>query len=656
MEEPKRRYGKAEDYITAVVVTNEFETAKSNYELERLEFEKIIDILECKRNEKDYEWMSDNFLPEFPSIVLTDASDWANQYFSTRTFVEVKLDNYNIDDKKKCEAAKRLINQTLNNKGIYYYHKYIRARHINALYGNVYALCWWETKRNNRLLGYETKQVPTGKDTNGFDFINPAIQEQAFDEYQEPVIDASVVYDRFNFEVLDPRNVFTDNKYAYSVQDKDWVTIRSEKSIWELEAEREKNNYFNLDVLKSFNVQSSETETSQETYNRDDMKQHLDKTPIQYFDILERYGWFLAIVKETDQHGNPVTIEPPYDETGNTKKNAVPVMCIITHAVKDNRKALIRFQPMPFLDYAGRPYMPLIRGWCYIHPTKDTGLSDGKYSREIQVAINDTFNMSNDRVKLATLPTLKGKKYSLTDNDTIYFEPEHVMELEDVNDLVEFKITDDVGGAINQIAMLKAYMQQVTAKFPTTMGQLPEQSSTTATAVNETSLRTNTRNNYKSLTFEYTFLVEMYWMILQMAYQYMQPETAEMVLGDFVQHFDPAGDYTYSPVTSSIELEQNRFRKLQIIDQMVGRMAGIPNPNTPKVLNYLLKKAFEMFQDEFPDYEAALLDETAPVQPPGTLPNQMTDMASMPTSNQSGVAMGNAEMMTRSGQSGGMIG
>lgn len=647
---------KIENFITNIM-DDEIVTSGRNDDYDNTEFESLIDMMECKRTEKDYEWMSDNFIPEFPSIILTDASDWANQYFQTRSFVEVKLEGDNIEDKAKCNAAKILINKTLNNREIYHYHKYIRARHINALRGNVYLLCWWEKKKTSEKIGMKRTPIDTGYDINGNPMVDPISQVSAEGYREEPEYKDKIIYDRFNYDVIDPRNVFSDSKYCYSVQDKDWVTIRSEKTLEELKSLEEQNGYTNLDKLIEPTKVKEQTETSRASYNREGDKAEFEKTPLTYFDVYERFGKFWCKVKTRDEEGVPTEVEPGYDDDLKPLDNAELVEVISTMVKKGNTKQLIRFQVSPFKDVRGRFYKPLVRGWCYIHPTKDTGLSDGKYMRELQVAINDTFNMSNDRVKLATLPTMKGRKYSLMNNDTIYFEPEHVMELEDPKDIEEFIINPDVGSAIGQIGMLRSYMQQISAKFPTTMGELPDKASTTATAVNESGQRSNLRNNYKSLTVEYTYLVEFYWLILQMTAQFMEEETAIRVLGDQIKAFDPDADYTYSPVTASIEMEQNKFRKLQIIDQFIGRVGNIPNPNTPKLLNYLLSKAFELFGDEFPEYKQLLLNESVPPpDTPGMPQGNVSDMKDQPTSNQNGIPMSGMETEARNSQMEGMIG
>ena len=63
------------------------------------------------------------------------------------------------------------------------------------------------------------------------------------------------------------------------------------------------------------------------------------------------------------------------------------------------------------------------------------------------------------------------------------------------------------------------------------MGNQPGRKET-ATAVSTTENRTNLRSNYKSLTFEFTYNLNFYWMLQQMFYQFAEPETALLVMGD----------------------------------------------------------------------------------------------------------------------------
>ena len=635
--------------ISGMVVDSEYRVAANNNSGINTDFDAMIDMLESKRNEKDYEWMSDYNLPEMISILLTDSSGWASTMFTTRDFCEVKLDGEKPEDFLSARATKKVINKTLNDRDLFYYQKYMRLRLINALVGHCYVICWWDQVMKSKSI---TVNAPTrtGMDDNGMPIVEMMPKERTV---EIPVID------RFNFDVLDPRNVFTDNKYCYTAQQKDWIIVRSEVTYEQLVMDREKNGYFNLDKVRE-SIRDSrigKSDTNKETYGKD-TDGEFSKPVVKYFDLLDRYGKFWAIVKERDEHDNPILCTPGIDRDGLPIENAELVEMISTFVLIGNTKIMIRFEPTPFIDSYGNPYKPIIRGSCYIHPVKDEGLSDGKYMRELQIAINDTFNMSSDRVKLATLPVFKGRKYAIEDNSSIYIEPEHVIELENVDDLQELHISDNVKGALDQLGMLTGKMQQVTSIYPTTMGALPS-SETTATAIAGSEQRSNARGNYKSLTFEYTFLTEFYWTIMQMSYRFAKDETLLRMLGDDAQHFDARLDYTYTPVSTAIEAEQNKYKKIQLYDQTIGRISGMVQqlPEVIPIIAHMLGRQLELQGDEFAQI-GGMIDKLskAKVQPEGGAPMQTKDMPDQATSNQSGVTMSTMEKDARNGmlsQSGG---
>ena len=627
----------AQEAILSDMIYGEYTTAKSNNTLPDMDFEAVIDLLECRRTEKNYDWMSDVFIPEYPSILNTEASQWVNQYFQSRDFVDVYLEGDKPDDTVKCSVVKKLLNKTLNRPGLHHFQKYVRTRTINSIGGVCWVVCGWEQELKQVKVGtYRTPKQPTIADDGT---LIPQYDER-------DVQDTQVLKDHFTYEVVDPRNVFTDNTYSYSAQDKNYIIVRSEQSYEDLLKKEKSEQYFNLDKLKEIKA-LEETETSKGTYNKDDKTRKPPKPQTAPYDILRRYGKAWAVVKDVKEDGTPKNIVYGYDEFGDKKENAELIEAIVTMVLCGSYKIMIGFRPTPFVSSVGLPYRPLVRGLCYVHPTKDVGMSDGKYSRELSVAINDIINISNDRVKLATFPTFKGVKYSLDDNDQVFIEPEHVIPLENVDDLQELQIRDNVRGALDQAGLFINKLQQVNSVFPSTMGDLPGKASTTATAVAGADTRSNLRANYKALTVEYTFLTEFYWMILQMSYQFMNPKTAFIILGEEMKAFDPDSDYVYQPVTANIELEYNKRNKLQTYDQLLGRISGIKNPAVVPIIAHVLSRMMVLLGDEFQTI-APMIKKLAvtPNQEEGG-GEQPKDMKDVMTSNQQGYPMSAQEMSTR---------
>jgi hypothetical protein len=246
---------------------------------------------------------------------------------------------------------------------------------------------------------------------------------------------------------------------------------------------------------------------------------------------------------------------------------------------------------------------------------------------------------------LATLPPLKVKKYSLDDNSSIYVEPGHPMELEDPKDVEELKISDNIVGALNQIGMLEAKMQQVDSIHPPSLGQTPAMASTTATAVATAQQGSTIRNNYKSLTFENTALAELYWMIQQMTWTFAKPETGFKLMGDKVYDFDPSKDYYYKPLSQSIETDQSKMMKRKEWTTLLGYIAQMQHPDSVKLVNYILGEIAKLMGDEYVNFIEKQLNENVPIQQGGQA--QPGGGSAIPASNQNAMLMSPSEMSTR---------
>lgn len=572
-------------------VDKEWTVGESNFKYDYDDFEAAIDLFENERVERDYDWMSDIPLPEFAAQMLTQSSLDVAQYFQTRDFVETYIQDPSDEALLAADAAEECINRTLNQKHINYFQKFVRAKTMSNIGGRAITKCWW----------------------------NKTLQ-------------------RFNFEVIDPRNVTMDKKYCYSLQEKDWITIRCAKNIEELRGMKGRYGYFNLDKLEK--VESmGQTESKQKTTDRDEeiQPQIPETSTPKDWDIYERYGKFWYLDK-----GPGIGID------GKKLDGAKYEECVITIAKYKSHKVLIGFHLQPYKCSLGRRYRPLIRGLCYIHPTRDNGVGDGKYARPLSIALNDTFNMSNDRVRLATMPTLKGNKHVTEDTDSIYFEPGHVMELNTIDDIDEIRIEDNINGALTQMGILTQKMQQITSIFPPQMGG--EAAGTqTATEIANVERNSNTRTNYKNMTWEYTFLNELYWMILQMTWQFATQETGFNLMGDKAYEFNPNFDFFYKPLSQTIETEFSKNNKIRHLTNMMQMVASSQHPDMPTIFNYILGKIMILMGDEWENIADKFLGEDVPLapQPEGPAPAGLPP--GIGPSNQQGIPQTGMEIATRQG-------
>jgi len=632
---------RVEALLASNLLTGEYETYKGFSRQDNEDYETYVALLDADRPEKEYDWMSDISIPEFAAHILTQSSLDVAQYFQTRDFVECYIEDEEEQSIRSAAASKELINRTLNQNHLYHYFKFVRGKLNNNLSGRVYAECWWEQETRQDIVGITSRREELDYDIYGNDIVDKEIQVPATKIVEEPQYGRVPVIDRFNYEILDPRNVVTDNKYVYSLQQKDFIYIRSEKTLTDLKKAKAKEGYINLHLLEE-KKGTEQTETARETRDKEKNKPSPAFTGEKPFDIYKRYGKYWAIVQERAEDQYPIKIKPGIDSDGKPMSNAELIEMIMVFAKAGGHSTLIAFHPTPYVDAVGTPYKPVIRGLCYIHPSRDGGMGDGKYARELQKGIDDTFNVGNDRVMLATLPTMKGKRYVTEDNSSIRIEPEHVIELENPKeDLVEMEISDNIQGAMGQIAVLSTKMDQVMSIYPTTMGDLPGRASTTATAVVGAQGQASNRTNYKSMTFEHTFLHELYWMIEQMTFTFAYPQTGIKLMGKKVYDFNPILDYTFKPLSQSIESEQSKMAKLRMWQQIFAIAVQTGKANT---INYVFAKMCELMGDEFVNFAEAFL--ATDIEPKGQggaegqpgMEGSATNQYQMPMSPQEGGA------------------
>ncbi len=622
------------------ILNNEINSVYSNTQSIADTYEMGLASINGYRVNEKYSWQSDVVIPEYFSSFLTEISMLASQFFQTRDFTEIYLEGTSPEDKKKCEAAKILINKTLNRKDLYYFYKLIRSGEIRMLAKVVYWLCWWEQ---------EVVEMPE----YATDVVVPSEDFESPPTISFPTVTSvrrKTIKDNFNFEVIDPRNVYVSPEYTYSLQEKQFITIRHEKSVDSILQDME--NYTSLtseSITKLKSIarapSSSSTETAQTTYIKD-QSTAIPTYQSPLVDVYERYGKFWAVVTQRDEYGNPIKATIGIDEAGRIKQRAELIETVITWVKYSNTSILLRFEPLLYFSSDHRPYRPIIRASYYIHPTDSEGMTDTYHSMSINETINDTINVSNDRVMLATYPAMKIRKFSYDQSDIFSIAPNKPIPLEDpATDLQELKITDNINGALSQVSLLINQLHQLRAVFPTTMGNITGiKASTTATAVAGAEQRTDMRQTFKSLCFEYTALSEFYWMILQMTSQFALEETKKLILGDLYPYFDPSADYTYKPVTSAVEAEQSKANKVNSYIRILQIIGSIKHPQIANIVMYVVEQILLLMGSEY-----SIVRSVFNSSPQGNI-EQTTPIKSteeQPTSNQYGFDMNQIEQMIR---------
>ncbi|HEC64731.1 MAG TPA: hypothetical protein ENI23_05530, partial [bacterium] len=200
---------KVQGHLKNSIIDDEYVIAKSNNKIPDNDYLSYLDMYDCERTEKNYDWMSDVFFPEFFSQMITQSSIEAGLYFKTHDFVEVYIGSEDEIPQKAAKASKDLLNRTLNRRKLYFYQKYMRGVNMKNMVGATYFRCWWEQKIKKGIVGTERKV----KDLN-VDIFNRTIIDSDFQvpqqEFEDVDVEGDIILeDHFNMDTMDVRDVFT---------------------------------------------------------------------------------------------------------------------------------------------------------------------------------------------------------------------------------------------------------------------------------------------------------------------------------------------------------------------------------------------------------------------------------------------------------------
>ena len=590
------------------VLTDEFTTASKNMKSYEEDFEEFYNMLRSIRDGKQNEWESDISLPEFISRIMTQVGLFVGRYFSSRDFVEPDLDSDEPEDVIEARASKNLLNTLLNDKDAHYYQKVVRLLMNVFPFGYGVIKGGYEQETEQIIDGYETQSEYVQDEfgnylaDDGYEYTDTETQSPMMDNKQVPIYKQKTIKDRPTFDIYPNQNVYMSSEYVYTLQDKDHIIFESEETLDKLNEQKESHGYFNLHLLED--IDSDIKAHREKTSNYDKKKDEEEKPILKRVVILERLGVFPMVFKERNEKGIPIDPKPGIDNDGKIKDKAENVEGIIT-TVKSTRSTnlehLIRFQASPFTR------RPVVRFLCYVDPVKDSGFGDGQLVREIARAVNDNYNLMNFRTKLATTPAFKRKRFAGMD-EYIKISPEKAIDVENMDDLQEFEISDDISGGIDHHRLLISGMDDAMSAAPQTRGQSPERKET-ATQASIIGEKANIRIGMKSLNLEFIGFTEFYDMLLGLCNDFMLPETLEELIGKDAFAYNPKRRDRFKPVSQALETEDSKREKIKSWDQLAGIIASVPNPKTPMVLNYIIGQRIELMGGSFKHFKKFMFEE-----------------------------------------------
>ena len=583
-------------------LTTELEVAKKNNEKVNEDFKTFYNMIHSIRNKKPHEWESDISLPEFVSRLLVQVGNFCAQYFSSTDYVENDLESDDPQDVAEAQAAKKLLNVLLKDPDNHYYHKIVRL--INFVFTCGYGIIkgGYNQQIDQVLSHHEQKSdFITHDETGGYmaedgtPYIDPTVQIPAMMSTQTPVYKDQTVKDMPTFEIWPNQNVYQSPEYTYSLNDKEYVIFETEKTLSQLKAEKEQMGYFNLDFLEEEEPEGKRGET---TYDLDGKLTPQPQPPEKTFVEYERWGRYPA--KEKD--GKYV---PAIDEQGKFEEDYELVECIIHYIQqreKDAPRHVIGFRK------SKHTRRPMVKFLCYVDMVDDNGFGDGKVNRELQIAVDDNYNLMNMRSQLAVTPSFKGKRFTGLPEKVIT-GPGHITILEDLSDLEQWVIDDNQQSGIYHNQLLASKMDAAMATGPQMMGQ-PSDRAETATVGSIMNQRANIRIGMKSMNLEFIGFSDFYRMILTLCNDFMLPATLEAIIGEeMAVAYNPKRKDKFRPVSQALENDESKQFNIKTLQGLYQMTTSVQNPNTPKVLNMIWSQMVETMGTPYTQMKKVLFED-----------------------------------------------
>lgn len=587
----------------------EFAAAKRNMEPFHDAWYEYDAMIHCKRDKKkDYE--PDIFLPEFTTRLLSQIGNFVAQYFSSRDFVETVVHSDDPRDVAEGRASKKLLNTILGERQAHYFHKLCRLLMFVNPGGFGIIKGGYDQHIEKVLAGYRPVMEYARDDdgnilgTDGTMYEDPYSQAPQKVVRQEPIYEDRIVKDRPTFDVYPVTSVYYDQKYAYSLQDKEYIYFESDVLLDDLKKDAERLGYFNLKRLEEMGDLPDGSEKTK-PHSVDGKAEDATVRVSPEFTVLERWGMF-PMIEKTDAMGNVTGHVPGIDAVGEIDPDAEHMEGIITYVaegIEGSPIELIRFQKSPHTR------RPMARFLCYVDGAKDSGFGDGETSRELQIAANDTFNLGAYRTEMATRLSFKAKRWSGID-ENVQISPSKAILLENIEDLQEFKIDDNIQGSVLQLTALSGRMDDAMAAGANFRG-MPSDRRETATVGAIMNQRADIRMSLKTSTMEYVGFSEFYDMILTLCNDFMLPKTLLDLIGQDAYFYNPKREDKFVPVSQSIETEEGKNFKVKMWDQILGRVVAIPNPKTPQVVNYIMGQILELMGGDFKHFKKFMFEESA---------------------------------------------
>jgi hypothetical protein len=564
-------------------------------------YEDLYKMMRGKRPGKLYDWQSDISLRKCFQVVWTAVS-----YITRKMWAQTPVINVNGFDSKGCWQRERLLTVWMA-KDKYYITMVLGLLRL-LLNGVVIIKKAW----NQELVQKERKgTVPKWGTEGTMEFGQDMIQSF-------PVVD-------------EPEDIVLNNKDVVV----DWMLKPGEqiskgrfvihRFVSDLDA-LDPDMYVNLDKVEPQSLQGTSEAEDHASLRQEDRQESPPDSDYEEGEFFERQG--LLPVKK--KKSGP--FEWVYDEDGDS------MQMIVTMANKNN-PVVVRFEPNPYGEIA------YVSGHLFLDSERWQSQGMVEPAKDIYNAMDDNVNAMFDEIWKNLMPPVMMDKFAVQDWDSIKWAPSQIWLMrgnprESVMIPRGSEITRD---AYSKHQMLDSEGQLITSITPSAQGR---DASNTATQGALNAQFSSSKLDFIVEMVEASWLVPSVHMTVRFAQKFAHPLTFISILGEAFHYDKFMEEYKFLPMVSSVKSPEQTEVEIREDIQLLQLVATVPNPNTPKIMNYLLGNILrnrdkpqlaEMFDEDF--FE--------PKTDAGQMEMMQRSLGAGTASNEQGIPMSAQERSTR---------
>jgi len=400
------------------------------------------------------------------------------------------------------------------------------------------------------------------------------------------------------------------------------------RSIVDLGSLYDSGLYFNLDKLNpSKSVSGSKlNQDHSDLKGEDDQENPPDSDFYTDVEIYERQG-ILRVYKKKDADGYNV---PCFNKEESYDSDEIVTLEMVTTLARqsggEGGDVLIRHEVNP---YGEKGYVDI---QLYLDPERWQATGMVEPVKDLIDAQTDNMNAMFDEIWQNLMPPVIVDKHALWDWDTMVYAPQQRwLVAGDPNSAITFRPPAQIAGdAWTKHSLLDTEINLTSAVTPPMQGAGKEKAATTNILNAQMSAG---KLDFVLKMIEVTGLVPSAQMDIRFAKKFAHPLTFQRILGRSFQFGEWEEIYKYTPAASSVKLELQKEREVQEDMQLMQVVGSVPNPNTAKVLNILMRNILrnrgmpeeeKLFAEEYfePKTDAGQLERINQQIEPGSPSNQ----------------------------------